>query len=77
MSLVTSEDFGVQVCKTLGVSPDAVTSVVIEALPEQVLIITLQVVADDPEILEWARSEKLKNPTRIVLVGIDNKGEMT
>lgn len=76
MSTVTSEAFGVQVCKTLGLSPDAVTSVVIEAYPQDVLIVTISVRADEPEILEWAKSERLKNPSRINLVGVESK-EMT
>ena len=70
------KEFGEMVCKTLGISPGIVRSVVVEARPQDVLIITLEVRADSEEVLEWAKNEGLRNPTRIVLVGIDVKGEM-
>jgi len=59
------------VCKTLGINSEIVRSVVIEAFPESVLTITLEVPADNPQVLEWAKSEEIRNAGRVVLMEID------
>jgi hypothetical protein len=66
-----SEDFGALVCETLGISPDIVSSVVIEAFPDSVLTITLEVRAKDPRVVEWAKSEEIKKAGRVILMEMD------
>ena len=63
-----AQEFGLMVCETLGISPSVVRSIVIEVYPSEVLRVTLEVRAGDSEVLEWARSESLKNADKVVLI---------
>jgi hypothetical protein len=69
---MNGKDFGEMVCKTLGMYPGIVRSVVVEARPEDSVIITLEIPANSKEVLEWAQSENIKNPGRVVLIEVES-----
>ena len=63
-----AQEFGMLVCETLGISSSVVRSITIEIYPGEILRVTLEVRAGDSEVLEWARSESLKNADKVVLI---------
>lgn len=67
-----AKDFGAMVCRSLGIAPGAVLSVVLETHHENDLIITMEVRPNSEIVRAWAESEYVKNPGRVVLIEVDD-----
>lgn len=53
--MTLGSEFGIVVCKTLGINPEIVQSVVIEAIPGENIVVTIEVDPRSAESTIWAQ----------------------
>lgn len=76
VNMNNGKELGEVVCKSIGLDPTIVRSIIIEIYPDEPVTMTIEVSAKSKEVIVWARDQKIMNPDKIVIIEQD-EWEMT